>query len=146
VLVVDTSAVIGALTGRPPSDAVIERLAADGDLAAPHLLDIELLHALRRLVLGRQLSEDRAADARGDFGDLAITRYEHTVVADRIWQLRHGLTASDAAFVALAELLDAPLVTCDARLARAPLVTCDARLADAPGNRAVTELYEGAGG
>ena len=134
MLVVDTSAVVGALTGRPPSDAVIERLAADGDLAAPHLIDIEFLHALRRLVLGRQLSEDRAADARGDFADLAITRYEHTVVADRIWQLRHGLTAYDAAFVALAELLGVPLVT------------CDARLADAPGNRAVTELYEGAGG
>jgi predicted nucleic acid-binding protein len=134
VLVVDTSAVVGALTGRPPSDAVIERLAADGDLAAPHLIDIEFLHALRRLVLGRQLSEDRAADARGDFADLAITRYEHTVVADRIWQLRHGLTAYDATFVALAELLGVPLVT------------CDARLADAPGNRAVTELYEGAGG
>jgi predicted nucleic acid-binding protein len=134
VLVVDTSAVISALTGRPPSEALIERLATDGDLTAPHLIDIEFLHALRRLVLGRQLSEDRTADARSDFADLAITRYEHTVVADRIWQLRHGLTAYDAAFVALAELLGVPLVT------------CDARLADAPGNRAVTELYEGAGG
>jgi predicted nucleic acid-binding protein len=131
VLVVDTSAVIGALVGRPPSHAVIERLAGDGDLSAPHLLDIEFLHALRRLVLGRQLSEDRAADARGDFADLAITRYEHTVVADRIWQLRHGLTADDAAFVALAELLDVPLVTCDARLARAP------------GHHATVELFAG---
>jgi predicted nucleic acid-binding protein len=131
VLVVDTSAVVGALTGRPPSDAVIERLAADGDLAAPHLIDIEFLHALRRLVLGRQLSDDRAADARSDFADLAITRYEHTVVADRIWQLRHGLTADDAAFVALAELLDVPLVTCDARLARAP------------GHHATVELFAG---
>jgi predicted nucleic acid-binding protein len=120
VLVVDTSAVIGALVGRPPSGEVIERLATDSDLSAPHLLDVEFLHALRRLALGGQLSEDRAADARGDFADLAITRYEHTVVTDRIWQLRHGLTAYDAAFVALAELLDAPLVTCDARLARAP--------------------------
>jgi predicted nucleic acid-binding protein len=134
VLVVDTSAVIAALVGRPPSDEVIERLATDGDLSAPHLLDVEFLHALRRLALGGQLSEDRAADARGDFADLTIIRYEHTVVADRIWQLRHSLTAHDAAFVALAELLGVPLVT------------CDARLADAPGNRAVTELYEGAGG
>jgi predicted nucleic acid-binding protein len=131
VLVVDTSAVIGALVGRPPSDAVIERLATDGDLSAPHLLDVEFLHALRRLALGGELSEDRAADARGDFADLAITRYEHTVVADRIWQLRHGLTAYDAAFVALAELLDVPLVTCDARLARAP------------GHHATVELFAG---
>jgi predicted nucleic acid-binding protein len=131
VLVVDTSAVIGALVGRPPRDAVIERLATDNDLSAPHLLDVEFLHALRRLALGGRLSEDRAADARGDFADLAITRYEHTVVADRIWQLRHGLTAYDAAFVALAELLDVPLVTCDARLARAP------------GHHATVELFAG---
>jgi predicted nucleic acid-binding protein len=134
VLVVDTSAVIGVLTGRPPIDGMIGRLAGDGDLAAPHLLDVEFLHALRRLVLARQLSEDRAADARNDLADLAITRYEHTVVADRSWQLRHALTAYDAAFVALAELLGAPLVTCDARLARAP------------GTTATIELYEGAGG
>jgi predicted nucleic acid-binding protein len=131
VLVVDTSAVIGALVGRPPRDAVIERLATDNDLSAPHLLDVEFLHALRRLALGGQLSEDRAADARGDFADLAITRYEHTVLADRIWRLRHGLTAYDAAFVALAELLDVPLVTCDARLARAP------------GHHATVELFAG---
>jgi predicted nucleic acid-binding protein len=120
VLVLDTSAVVGALTGRPPSLELIERLRGESDLSAPHLLDIELLHALRRLVIGGQLSEDRAADARDDFAALAITRYEHTVVADRIWELRHGLTAYDATFVALAELLDAPLVTFDARLARAP--------------------------
>jgi predicted nucleic acid-binding protein len=131
VLVVDTSAVIAALVGRPPSDEVIERLATDGDLSAPHLLDVEFLHALRRLALGGQLSEDRAADARGDFADLTIIRYEHTVVADRMWQLRHSLTAHDAAFVALAELLDAPLVTCDARLARAP------------GHHATVELFAG---
>jgi predicted nucleic acid-binding protein len=134
VLVVETSAVVAALAGRPPHGEVVDRLAGDGDLAAPHLLDVEFLQALRRLVLGRQLGEDRAADARDDFAALVIARYEHTLVADRVWELRHGLTAYDAAFVALAELLGVPLVT------------CDARLADAPGNRAVTELYEAAGG
>jgi predicted nucleic acid-binding protein len=134
VLVVDTSAVIGALVGRPPDRQLLDRLGVDGDLCAPHLLDIELLHALRRLVIGGQLSEDRAADARDDFADLAVARYEHTLVADRTWELRHNLTAYDATFVALAELLDVPLVT------------CDAPLADAPGNRAAIELYEAAGG
>jgi predicted nucleic acid-binding protein len=134
VLVVDTSAVIGALVGRPPDRQLLDRLSVDGDLCAPHLLDIELLHALRRLVIGGQLSEDRAADARDDFAALAVARYDHVALADRTWELRHNLTAYDAAFVALAELLDVPLVT------------CDARLADAPGNRAVIELYEGAGG
>jgi predicted nucleic acid-binding protein len=131
VVVVDTSAVIGALTGRPPSVEVMERLAGDSDLSAPHLLDIEFLHALRRLVLGDQLSEDRAADARTDFAALAITRYEHTVVADRVWELRHSLTAYDATFVALAELLDAPLITFDGRLARAA------------GHHATVELFQG---
>jgi predicted nucleic acid-binding protein len=132
VLVVDTSAVIAALAGRPPHDEVVDRLGSDGDLAAPHLLDVEFLHALRRLVLGRQLGEDRAADARDDFAALAIARYGHILVADRVWELRHSLTAYDATFVALAELLEAPLVTCDARLARAP------------GHRATVELFQGA--
>jgi predicted nucleic acid-binding protein len=134
VLVVDTSAVIGALVGRPPDRQLLDRLGVDGDLCAPHLLDIELLHVLRRLVIGGQLSEDRAADARDDFADLAVARYDHVALADRTWELRHDLTAYDATFVALAELLGVPLVT------------CDPRLADAPGNRAVTELYEAAGG
>ena len=119
MLVLDTSAVIAALCGRPPSDALVERLRGDGDLAAPDLLDVEFLHALRRLVLGGQLGEDRAADARDDLAALAITRYEHTTLADRVWELRHSLTAYDATFVALAELLDVPLVTFDAGLARA---------------------------
>ena len=131
MLVVDTSAVIAALAGRPPNHAVVERLGGDGDLAAPHLLDVEVLHALRRLVLGHRLGEDRAADARDDLAALAITRYQHTLVADRVWELRHGLTAYDATFVALAELLGAPLVTCDARLARAS------------GHRATVELFQG---
>jgi predicted nucleic acid-binding protein len=134
VLVVDTSAVIGALVGRPPDRRLLDRLSLDGELCAPHLLDVELLHALRRLVIGGQLSEDRAADARDDVADLAVARYDHVALADRTWELRHNLTAYDATFVALAELLDVPLVT------------CDTPLADAPGNRAVIELYEGAGG
>jgi predicted nucleic acid-binding protein len=131
MLVLDTSAVIAALCGRPPSDALLERLSGDSDLAAPHLLDIEFLHALRRLVLGGQLGEDRAGDARDDFAALAITRYEHTMLADRVWELRHGLTAYDATFVALAELLDVPLVTFDARLARGA------------GHQATVELFQG---
>jgi predicted nucleic acid-binding protein len=134
VLVVDTSAVLGALVGRPPDRRLVDRLSVDGDLCAPHLLDVELLHALRRLVIGGQLGEDRAADARDDFAALAVDRYDHLALADRTWELRHNLTAYDATFVALAELLGVPLVT------------CDARLANAPGNRAAIELYQAGGG
>jgi predicted nucleic acid-binding protein len=134
VLVVDTSAVVAALVARPPNQALVDRLRVDGDLHAPHLLDVELLHALRRLVLAGQLSEDRAADVRTDVADLTVVRYGHGALADRTWELRHNLTAYDATFIALAEALNAPLVTCDARLARAP------------GSSAVVELYEGAEG
>jgi predicted nucleic acid-binding protein len=130
VLVVDTSAVVDALAGRPPDERLLARLGADGDLHAPHLLDVELLHALRGLVLAGHLSEDRAADARADFADLAIVRYEHGLLADRIWELRH-MTVGDAAFVALSEALEVPLVT------------CDRRLAGATGHRGRVELYDG---
>ena len=133
MLVIDTSAVVDALAGRPPDERLLARLGSDGDLHAPHLLDVELLHALRRLVAAGHLSEDRAADARSDFADLTIARYEHGFLADRIWELRHNLTAYDATFVALSEALDVPLVTCDRHLAASP------------GHRARVELF-GAGG
>jgi predicted nucleic acid-binding protein len=120
VIVVDTSAIIGVLAGRPAATGLAERVRSDGDLHAPHLLDVEFQHALRRLVLAGAIGEDRAADARVDFADLLVVRYPHVSLADRMWELRHNVTAYDAAFLALAEALDVPLVTCDARLARAP--------------------------
>jgi predicted nucleic acid-binding protein len=129
MLVVDTSAVVAVLVGRPPDRRLTDRLGADGDLHVPHLLDVELLHALRRLVRTGQLSEERAADARADFAELAVVRYGQQPLADRAWELRDNLTAYDATFVALAEALAVPLVTCDARLARAP------------GHRAAVELF-----
>jgi len=67
--------------------------------------------------MNRSLSEDRASDARGDFAELALTRYPHHPLNDRVWALRHNLTAYYAVFVALAETLGVPLVTCDARVA-----------------------------
>jgi len=131
VLVVDTSAVVAALVGRPPDRRLADRLGADGDLHAPHLLDVELLHALGRLVRTGQLSEERAADARADFAELTVVRYRHEPLADRVWALRDNLTAYDATFVALAEALGVPLVTCDAGITRAP------------GHRAAVELFPG---
>lgn len=119
MLVVDPSAIVDALVGEGPALGLVDRLAQDGDLAAPHLLDVEFLHALRRLVAVRELSADRAADARVDFADLSISRYPHQSVSDRAWALRDNLTAYDAVFVALSEALGVPLVTCDARLGAA---------------------------
>ncbi len=129
MIVVDTSAVLGVLAGRPAAPGLIDRVRSDGDLHAPHLLDVEFQHALRRLVVGRAISEDRAADVRTDFSDLSIVRYPHVSLADRMWELRNNVTAYDAAFLALAEVLAIPLVTCDARLARAP------------GHAALVEVY-----
>ena len=120
MIVVDTSAALSILVGRPEIPGLANRIRSDGDLHAPHLLDVEFQHALRRLALSGAISDDRATDARADFVDLAIVRYPHVSLADRMWELRHNMTAYDAAFVVLAEVLGAPLVTCDTRLARAP--------------------------
>lgn len=129
MLVVDTSAVLAALAAPDAAPALVERLAADGDLHAPHLIDTEILHALRRLTLAGAVSADRAADVRQDFAELALLRYPHEPLNDRVWELRDNLTAYDATFVALAEALGLPLVT------------CDARLASAPGHAAIAEVF-----
>ena len=129
MLVVDTSAVLAALAAREPPLQLVERLADDGDLHAPHLIDTELLHALRRMRIAGAISDERAVEVRHDFADLALARYAHQPFSDRVWQLRDNLTAYDATFVALAELL------------RATLLTCDARLAAAPGHKAEIELF-----
>lgn len=120
MLVVDSSAVLEALAAHDPAPELIERLADDGDLHAPHLIDTEILHALRRLLRRRQISTERAHDARTDYAELTLVRYPHEPLNDRVWELRENLTAYDATFVALAEALDVPLVTCDTRLAAAP--------------------------
>lgn len=123
MLVVDTSAVLAAIIAERSDSDLSRRLAGDGDLHAPHLIDVELLHALRRLVFAGALSEDRAADARTDLAELAIVRYGHEGLADRAWALRANLTAYDAMFVVLAEMLDVALITCDAGLGAAPGTT-----------------------
>jgi predicted nucleic acid-binding protein len=119
VIVVDTSALIDAVLARPPKPGLLARLSDDGDLHAPHLIDVEILHALRRLALTGAVPETRLEDARADIDDITLTRYPLGSLADRVWDLRHHLTAYDAVFVALAEGLGVPLVTCDRRLARA---------------------------
>ena len=120
MIILDSSAAVARLIARPVDQALRSRLADNGDFHAPHLIDVEVLNALRRLVNVGELSEERAADARTDFSALTITRYPHQGLADRMWELRHNLTAYDAAFVVLSEMLDAPLITTDRRLAEAP--------------------------
>ena len=123
MLVVDASAITELLLGRAAGQAVEERLRDhDFDLHAPHLLDVEVLSALRRVVAAGDASPERAGDAVTDLLDLPLERYPHDGLAPRIWALRANFSAYDAAYVALAEAITdggAPLLTADARLARA---------------------------
>jgi predicted nucleic acid-binding protein len=119
VIVVDASAALELLLNREASTALRHRFFRRGEtLHAPHLLDVEVLHVIRRYNLTREMTDDRAEEAIRNHLALPIERYSHELLAGRIWQLRSNLTAYDAAYVALAELLGAPLVTTDARLAR----------------------------
>ena len=105
---------VEALVGRARDESLFDAL--NDEIAAPHLLDIEVLSVLRGLVLGRKLTDDEAVVARAHYFGLFIERHDTASLADRIWQLRHGYTAYDAAYIALAEALRAPLHTCDAKL------------------------------
>lgn len=122
MLVLDASAAVAFVLNTPPPAVSVlrERLSRPGETAhAPHLIDIEVLHVLRRHVLGRSLPAELAVAALEDFAQMSITRYPPRMMLARLWQLRENLTAYDAAYVALSEELDAPLLTLDRRLANA---------------------------
>lgn len=121
MIVLDASAVLELLLGTPSGVEVRAHVADAGTaLHVPHLLDVEVAQVLRRYVRDGQLRSDEAAEALRDLRDLDLTRHAHEPLLDRIWALRHNFSAYDAAYVALAEMLDASLVTSDRRLAHAP--------------------------
>ena len=115
MIVVDASAVLEVLVGQP-NEALVLRLAREDALHAPHLLDTEVLHVLRRLEHRSELSAEQVGSARSRFDELSIDRYPHRPLSDRVWHLRATLSAYDATYVALAEALDATMVTTDRRL------------------------------
>lgn len=121
MIVLDASAAIELVSATATGAAVATRIAdVNETLHAPHLIDLEVAQVLRRFVLAGAMTADRAAAALTDFSDLDLTRYAHDVLLPRIWSLRGNLTAYDASYVALAEVLGATLLTTDARLAAAP--------------------------
>jgi predicted nucleic acid-binding protein len=129
VIVVDASTVLELLLRTRSASSLVERLLVpEVSLQVPHLLDLEVAQVIRRYWLAGILTGDRAGEALADFQDLRIHRHPHEPLLSRVWELRHNLTAYDAAYVALAEALGAPLLT------------RDARLASAPGHAAVVEL------
>jgi len=119
VIVLDASVVLELLLGTETGAAVQERVRAER-LAAPHLLDVEVLHAMRRYERAMEITNRRGQQALDDLGDLPMTRYQHAPLLRRMWQLRANLTGYDATYVALAETLEIPLLTCDAKLAASP--------------------------
>lgn len=125
MIVADASVVVAALLSSSGAGArARERLRADPDLHAPHLLDVEVTAALRRRVRLGQTHPDTAAGVLDDLSDLAATRWDHEPLLRRVWELRENITTYDACYVVLAEMLGAELVTSDARLARAPGLRC----------------------
>ncbi|WP_428539408.1 type II toxin-antitoxin system VapC family toxin [Rhodopila sp.] len=125
MIVVDASAVLEALLQTEAAKAV-ERWLFDPEqtLHAPHLIDVEVAQVLRRYAAHGEIDADRGRAALADFADLRLHRYPHDLLLPRIWDLRHNLTAYDAAYVALAEAIDAILITRDRGLAAAadPLI------------------------
>lgn len=129
MIVLDTSTLLELLLVTNKGDAVAERIGAPEEtLHAPHLVDLEVAQVLRRYVARRQLDALRAGLALEDLRDLDLNRYPHDVLMGRIWELRPNASAYDAAYLALAEAL------------RAPLLTSDARLREVPGARAPIEV------
>jgi predicted nucleic acid-binding protein len=121
VIVVDASVVIEVLLNTSAGTQLAERLFNPGEtLHAPHLLDIEVAQVLRRYMRTRELDAARGLQAVDDLADFPLTRYPHDLFLRRIWELRHNITAYDAAYIVLAETLGASLLTRDAALASAP--------------------------
>ncbi|MGH8473852.1 MAG: type II toxin-antitoxin system VapC family toxin [Gammaproteobacteria bacterium] len=121
MIVLDASTVLEILLQTEAGAPVAERLlTSDSSLHAPHLLDVEVAQVLRRFVAQGEVPETRARQALAALADLPLERYSHTILLPRIWALRQNLTAYDAAYVALAEVLGATLLTRDARISRAP--------------------------
>ncbi|WP_109508460.1 type II toxin-antitoxin system VapC family toxin [Nocardioides speluncae] len=117
--VVDASVVIALLANRQADEVLRKRLATARSLHAPHLIDVEVASGIRGLLLGGKLDSDRAVAMLSDFGSLRITRHPSLPYLARVLELRNNLTAYDATYVAMAEGLDLPLMTRDARMAGA---------------------------
>ena len=120
MIVVDASALLEVLLRTSTAQAVERRLFALREtLHAPHLLDVEVAQVLRRYAVNGEIEPERGRAALADLADFPLRRYPHDFLLPRVWALRNNLTAHDAVYVALAEALEAPLLTRDRRLAAA---------------------------
>ena len=121
MIVVDASALLEFLLQTSLGARVEARLfREDDELHAPHLVDVEITQGLRRPVRTGEVSAGRADEAIADLTDLDLHRHPHLDLLGRAWKLRDNISAYDAMYVALAEAIEAPMVTCDGPLAKAP--------------------------
>jgi len=128
VIVVDASVLATALTDDGDTGLRVRRRLRGERLSAPELIDLEVTSVLRRLDVAGRIGADRARKALSDLRAVRVFRVAARGVRPRCWQLRHNLTVYDAVYVALAEALDAPLLTADGHLARSPTVRCPVEL------------------
>jgi predicted nucleic acid-binding protein len=117
VIVADASAVLEVLLNTPSGFEIGRYLAAEETIHVPHLLDLEVFQVLRRYARSSTGGDPRVEEALQDYANLRLRRHGHHALLPRIWELRHNWTAYDAAYIALAEALDAPLITRDRALA-----------------------------
>jgi predicted nucleic acid-binding protein len=123
-LVCDASALVAVLLDDGSEGQWATRELTGAELAAPSLVDFEAANIIRRHELAGIVSKDQAEQAHTDLLDLAIEQWPHETLAARAWELRRNLSIYDASYVALAELIDAKLVTLDRRIGRAPDPRC----------------------
>ncbi len=117
MIVLDASVVVELLTNGPLADSLGRDLAGRaGSFIVPHLLDVEVVSALRGLIAGRRIDSHRSQQVLAGLAALPAKRYAHTPLVGRIWELRHNFTAYDAVYIALAEATNSVLYTCDAKL------------------------------
>ncbi len=124
MLVPDAGVWVRALVDEDPQGSIRARLGAEPAVAAPALIDLEFTNVLRGLLTKRAIAEPQAESALADFLLAPIQRYSHESLVPRVWQLRHNLTAYDAAYVALAEALGADLLTIGRGIGGAPGIQC----------------------
>lgn len=124
MLVTDAGVWVRTLVDEAPGDPIRRRLIDEGFVAAPALIDLEFANVLRGLLTRRSITPSAAESALAEFMQAPINRHSHEPLMPRVWELRHNLTAFDAAYVALAEALGADLLSIDRRIAGAPDIKC----------------------
>ncbi|HEX9786299.1 MAG TPA: type II toxin-antitoxin system VapC family toxin [Opitutaceae bacterium] len=123
MIVLDASAAVELLLNTGAGKRIAARVETGDNIHSPHLVDIEITQTLRRLAARSEIPHERAVIALAHWSDLEVQRYPHLPFLDRIWALKDNFSAHDAAYVALAEILQVPLITADQRLADAPGTT-----------------------